>query len=162
MAVTIAPDCFNADDPVDPDWESLDDDEYDARYPAEATGHTADGWEAEPNFRVATDSPERAADVLLVVAERFMRVGQSGREYGDSEELPWDEDPTPSLVRVSVDDEAAYVSANTDDSLSHEMADTMKYILIQELTTAGVAAVISADYHPSRGTLAEPWPRRRD
>ena len=144
------------------DWEALSDEEYDARYPTEATGHSADGWEAEPRFCVRTDTVERAADALLVVAERFMRVGDSGTEYGESEELPWDEDPTPSVVRVSVDDEAAYVSAGTDDWLSHAMADTMKYILVQELTLAGVAAVVSADYNPVRGTAAERWPRTTD
>ncbi len=71
----------------------------------------------------------------------------------------WDhEDRTPSITRVSVDDSAAYVSADTSEWLSHEMADTMKLILVQELTRAGVEAVISPDHAPIRGIDARPWP----
>lgn len=70
MAVTFAPDCFNTDDAVDPDWGAIPIEEYNSRYPAEATGRSASGWEAEPRFRVETDTVERAADALLVAAKR--------------------------------------------------------------------------------------------
>lgn len=120
------------------------------------------GWEAEPRFRVETDTVELAADALLVVAERFMCVGESGTEFGEDDDLPWeDEDFTPRNSRVSIDAEAAYVSADTEAWLSRQMADTMKLILVQELTAAGVAAVISADYQPIRGIAAERWPPPR-
>jgi hypothetical protein len=41
------------------------------------TAHHADGWGAEPRLRVVTDTTEQAANALLVVAGRFMLVGQS-------------------------------------------------------------------------------------
>jgi hypothetical protein len=151
VTVTFAEDCFNAEDPVDPDWEEVDD-------PAEMTGHSEDGWEAEPRFRVETESVERAADALLEVADRFMRVGQSGTEYGPSD-APDPEDFTPSISLVSIDAEAAYVYADTDAWLSHDMAVTMKRILTEELTRAGVSAVIRSDYNPIRGLDGQRWPR---
>ena len=154
MTVTIAPDCFDPDAPVDPDWEDLDDDVD----PTDVmTGHLEGGWEAEPRFRVPTDDPRRTADVLLVVAERFMRVGQSGTEHAAA--APYD-DPGPSIATVAVDAEAAYVAADTSEWLSHEMVATMKRILVEELTAAGVSTEITADYDPVRGLDAEPWPSR--
>ncbi|QIK65044.1 hypothetical protein G7072_00670 [Nocardioides sp. HDW12B] len=151
MSVTFAADCFHAEDPIQPDWEDIED-------PAEATGHYEDGWEAEPRFRVVTDTVERAADALLAVADRFMHVGESGTEY-ESSHAAVPEDRTPSSATVCVDTEAAYVYANTSEWLSHEMAATMKRILVAELTGAGVSAVISADYNPIRGVDAQRWPR---
>lgn len=152
MGVTIAPGCFDVDEPDDPEWDS----------PEASTGHHDGGWEAEPRFRVVTDSVERAADALLVAAERFMSVGESGRELSDEDYDADDFDDlanrTPSVTHVSVDDEAAYVSA-TISWLSHAMVEKMKYILVQELTVAGVSAVIEADYAPIRGLAAERWPR---
>jgi hypothetical protein len=62
---------------------------------------------------------------------------------------------------VTVDKEAAYVSADTKGWLSHEMAATMKRILVEELSRAEVSALIAADYEPIRGMAAEPWPRRQ-
>lgn len=150
MTVSFDDDCFRADAPVQPDWEELDD-------PSEATGHFDGGWEAEPRFRVVTDNVERAADALLVAASRFMNVGQSGVEHAVPSDTP--EDRTPSLTTVSVDDEAAYVAANTSEWLSHEMAATLKRILVEELTAVGVSATIGADYNPMRGLAAAPWPR---
>lgn len=161
MSVTFAPGCFDPAEAVDePDWDAMDDEEYDARFPVEATGAGEGGWEATPQFRVATHTVELAADALLIAAERFMRVGDSGSEHAESEE-DWDEDDRgPSITRVTIDEEAAYISADTDDWLSHRMAETMKFILVQELTMAGVSAVISADYNPARGVHARPWPTR--
>ena len=153
MSVTFTPDCFDATAPVDPDWEEVED-------PSDLTGHLDGGWEAEPAFRVVTRDVSLAADALLVVAERFMMVGESGTEHGADEEWWDEEDRGPSNARVAVDDDAAYVSANTSDWLSHEMADTMKLILVQELTRAGVEAVVSADYNPARRIAARPWPER--
>jgi hypothetical protein len=155
MSVRFAPHCFDRTDPIDPDWEDVED-------PSELTGHQATGWEAEPRFRVETGTVELAADALLIAAERFMRVGESGAETTGDEGTWDDEDRTPSITRVSVDDSAAYISADTSEWLSHEMADTMKLILIQELTRAGVEAVISPDYAPIRGIDARPWPAHED
>ena len=151
MSVEIAADCFDPDEPVQPDWEDIED-------PAEATGHFEAGWEAEPRFRVVTDTVERAADALLVAATRFMTVGMSGTEYGQSQAPPPDEQ-TPSIALVTIDDEAAYIYADTSEWLSHEMAATMKAILVEELTRAGVTALVTADYNPIRGSGAAPWPR---
>ena len=133
VTVTIAPGCFDTEDvQEEPDWDAMDDEEYDARFPAEASDHHDGGWEATPQFRVATDTVELAADALLVAAERFMQVGESGTEHTEPQE-DWDEDDRgPSITRVTIDDEAAYISADTDDWLSHRMADTMKFILVQE------------------------------
>ena len=150
MTVTFAADCYNAEDPIQPDWEDIDD-------PAQATGHYDGGWEAEPRFRVVTDAVERAADALLTAAERFMNVGESGTEHDPSGEMS--DDRTPDMSMVSIDEEAAYIYADTSEWLSHEMAATMKRILVDELTRADVSAVITADYNPVRGTGAEPWPR---
>lgn len=155
MVVTIAPGCFDPNSPTDPDWEDLDDD-FD---PSSLTGHSTDGWEADPQFRVVTASVERAADALLVVADRFMLVGLSGREYDPAAPVDHD-DAAPNITRVHVDDEAAYVSADTKGWLSHEMAETMKRILVEELMRAGVSATISEDYNPVRWSHAESWPRR--
>lgn len=152
MGVTIAPGCFDVNEPDDPEWDS----------PDATTGQHGGGWEAEPRFRVVTDTVERAADALLVVAERFMDVSESGRELSDedydADDFDDEADRTPSVTHVSVDDEAAYVSADTS-WLSHAMAERMKYILVQELTVAGVTAVIEADYDPIRGIGAHRWPR---
>ena len=151
MSVTFAPGCYDVDDPVDPDWDSIEEEDFDA-----LTGHYPGGWEAEPRFRVATETVERAADVLLVVANRFMRVGQSGTEY-DAWQAQTDRDPTPSFAGVSIDHEAAYVWAHTSEWLSHAMAATMKRILWEELAGAGILAVVSEDYNPSRGIAAQRW-----
>ncbi|WP_322921427.1 hypothetical protein [Nocardioides renjunii] len=118
------------------------------------------GWEAEPRFRVATDTVELAADALLVAAERFMMVGESGTEHSEDEDFWDEEDRGPSSTAVSVDEEAAYVAADTDAWLSRRMADTMKSILVQELTRVGVSAVVTADYDPIRGIRARRWPAR--
>jgi hypothetical protein len=155
MVVTIAPGCFDPNAPTDPDWEDLDED-FD---PSSLTGHSKDGWEADPQFRVVTESVERAANALMVVAERFMYVGFSGTEYDPAGPIDR-EDYTPNTSRVHVDNEAAYVSADTKGWLSHEMAGTMKRILVEELTRAGVSATISEDYNPVRWSDAETWPRR--
>lgn len=157
MGVEIAPGCFDVDAPVDPDGDELDDAAADAAYPEGATGHYEDGWEAEPRFRVVTDTVELAAQALLVAAERFMNVGESGTEHGDGDDFDDEEDRTPSSTHVSVDDDAAYVSANTSEWLSHAMVEKLKYILIQELTVAGVSALIEADYNPIRGIGADRW-----
>ncbi|MGF9754490.1 hypothetical protein AAII07_04760 [Microvirga sp. 0TCS3.31] len=156
MSVTFAPHCFDPTDPVDPDWEEVED-------PSEMTGHKATGWEAEPRFRVETGTVELAADALVVAADRFMRVTTSGRELSGTDET-WtsEEDRTPSITRVSADDAAAYISADTSEWLSHEMADTMKAVLVEELTRAGVTAVISPDYDPIRGIGAASWPAHGD
>lgn len=150
----IAPDCFDVDAPVDPDWDELDDEAS----PEDATGHYDDGWEAEPRFRVVTETVERAAEALLIAAERFMNIGESGTEHGDGDDFDDEEDRTPSSTRVSIDGEAAYISADTSEWLSHAMVEKMKYILIQELTVAGVSALIEADYNPIRGIGADRWP----
>lgn len=157
MPVDFAPDCFNPDAPTDPDWEDVDDD-FD---PQTLTGHTAEGWEADPQFRVVTDTVERAADALLVAADRFMRVGLSGTEHDAAGPADPDSDYTPNSSSVSADNEAAYVWADTKGWLSHEMAATMKHILVEELARASVSALVSADYQPVRGTDAERWPRRQ-
>lgn len=154
--MTFTSDCFDPDSPTDPDWDDVDDD-FD---PADLTGHHRDGWEADPRFRVATDSVERAADALLVVADRFMNVGHSGNEYVASSAAD-PGDYTPSSSHVSADDEAAYVWADTQGGLTHEMAATMKRILVEELARVEVSALISADYQPVRGTDAQRWPRPR-
>lgn len=108
MAVTFAPGCFDPEAASDePDWDAMDDEEYEARYPAEASDDGEGGWEATPPFRVATDTVARAADALLVAAERFMRVGDSGSEHPESEEYWDDHDRGPSITPVSVDDGAA-------------------------------------------------------
>lgn len=152
MAVTFAEDCFDPEGPVDAEDEDLDDDDDGTG----GTGHYEDGWEAEPRFRVVTDTVERAADALLVVAERLMRVGESGTEH-DLASPTGEDDRTPSVAHVSIDSDAAYVSADTSEWLSHEMAATMKRILADELDRAGVSAVVEADYDPIRGIRAERW-----
>ena len=156
MPVSFAPDCFDPTAPVDPDWEDLDDD-FD---PSTLTGHSREGWEADPRFRVDTETVELAADALLVAADRFMRVGFSGTEHGGDDPGDPGEDYTPNSSSVSADDAAAYLWADTKGGLSHEMAETMKRILVEELTRVGVSALISADYNPMRGNDAERWPRR--
>lgn len=157
--MTFAPGCYDANDQLDPDWDGLEDDDFDARYPAESTGHYADGWEAEPRFRVATGTVERAANALLVVANRFMCVGQSGTEH-DASQPATSDDATPGGAWVTTDDEAAYVWADTNEWLSHAMAVTMKRILVEELTRADISAVVSEDYNPIRGVNAQRWAAR--
>lgn len=158
MTVTFAADCFDPTAPVDPDWEDLDDD-FD---PQALTGHSQEGWEADPRFRVVTVAVERAADALLVAADRFMNVGISGTEHRAAAPADLDDDYTPNSSSVSADSEAAYVWADTKGGLSHEMAATMKRILVEELTRADVSAQIWADYQPTRGTDAQRWPREQE
>jgi hypothetical protein len=155
MVVTIAQGCSDPNSPTDPDWEDTADD-FD---PSSLTGHSKYGWEADPQYRVATESVERAADALLIVADRFMCVGSSGTEQDPAGPVDH-EDHTPNISRVHIDNEAAYVSADTKGWLSHEMAETMKQIVVEELTRSGIAATISEDYNPVRWSNAEAWPRR--
>jgi hypothetical protein len=157
VAVTFTADCFDPNAPTDPDWDDTDDD-FD---PSRLTGHHKGGWEADPRFRVVTDTVERAADALLVVADRFMRVGESGTEYPPGSTDPGS-DYTPNSSDVSVDNDAAYVWADTKGGLTHEMAATMKRILVEELARVDVSAMISEDYRPVRGSGAQGWPRRRE
>lgn len=156
MPVTIDPDCFDPSPPYDPDPGGFVEDDFD---PSVLTGHYKSGWEADPQFRVVTDTVERAADALLVAAERFMNVGYSGTEHDDLTTPRGDDDEyTPNSAFVRVDSDAAYLTADTKGWLSHEMAATMKRILVEELTRAEVTALITADYNPIRGYNAESWP----
>ena len=154
MTVTIAEGCFDPNTSVD-DLGFGDDDEFE---PSGMTGHYQGGWEAEPAFRIATGTVERAADALLIAADRFMRVGVSGTEYAVGSAID-PEDYTPDICLVTVDRDAAYIRADTSEWLSHEMAATMKRILVEEMTRDEIRGVVSSDYNPIRGVHGERWPR---
>ena len=63
--------------------------------------------------------------------------------------MPLSSLPRPILARYSGHTHTLYSSSSSSEKL--------KYILIQELTVAGVSALIEADYNPIRGIGADRW-----
>ncbi|HEX9088676.1 MAG TPA: hypothetical protein VF867_14255 [Arthrobacter sp.] len=116
-------------------------DQQGEKHPAALGG----GWETSPTFLVVADDQAKAADALRAAAVRFYFVDQNGKELTRAEMTGDYPQYTPNYISdVYVTDLGPMIYADTKGELSVGMATGMLQILVAELRSRKITAVVTA------------------
>lgn len=103
------------------------------------------GWSISPAFLVMTNDRDKAAKALGRAAVRFSYVGDSGRELTLAEIEGNDTEYTPNYVSdVYLTDLGPMIWADTKGELTKGMGEAMLGILVAELRSEEITAVVTA------------------
>lgn len=103
------------------------------------------GWETSPAFLVVSQDQDKAAKALRAAAVRFYFVDQDGKELTRGEMTGDYPQYTPNFISdVYLTDLGPMIYADTKGELSTGMAEGMLRILVAELRSQEVAAVVTA------------------
>ena len=103
------------------------------------------GWETSPTFLVVSDNRDKAAEALRAAAVRFYSVDQNGTELTRAEMTGEFPQYTPNYVSdVYLTDLGPLIYADTKGELSTGMAEGMLRILVAELRSQEITAVVTA------------------
>lgn len=103
------------------------------------------GWETSPAFLVVSQDQGKAAQALRAAAVRFYFVDQDGKELTRSEMTGDYPQYTPNYISdVYLTDLGPMIYADTKGELSPGMAEGMLRILVAELRSQEVTAVVTA------------------